>query len=105
MSKESLVKLMQAAAEDEQLKTKLQNVRSYEELKAVAQEKGFALGDLSAEQAQRTIGVVTGHTIELTDAELASVAGGWGDVEWLGVKGDSRVGGQMLDGGRGLEMV
>ena len=74
MSQENLVKLMQAAAEDEQLTAKLQNARSYEEVKNVAQQKGFELGDLSPEQAQRTIGVVTGQiTEELTD-EITSVS-------------------------------
>ena len=77
MSKENLVKLLQATAGDERLTAKLQKVHSYEELKNVAREQGLALGDLSVEQAQRTIGVVTGQiTEELTDEELELVAGG-----------------------------
>lgn len=77
MSRENLVKLMQATSEDEQLKVQVQNARSYEELRKVAQEQGFDMGDLSAEQAQRTIDVVTGQvTEELSEEELELVAGG-----------------------------
>ena len=78
MSKENLVKLMQVAAEDEQLQQQLQNADSYEEVKTLAQEQGFDLGDLSAAEAQRTIDVVSGAvTEELSDEELELVAGGF----------------------------
>ena len=77
MSKENLVKLMQAAAEDEQLKAQLAQADSYETVKDLAAEQGYELGNLSEEEAARTIGVATGQiTEELTDEELETVAGG-----------------------------
>ncbi len=77
MSKENLVKLMQAAAEDEQLGHQWQSAGSYEDVKNLARGQGFDLGDLSAEAAARTIGVATGAvTEELSDKELETVAGG-----------------------------
>lgn len=78
MSKENLIKLMQAAAEDEQLQQRLQNADSYETVKTLAREQGYDLGDLSEEEAGRTVGVVTGQIKEeLSDEELELVAGGW----------------------------
>ena len=77
MSKENLIKLMQAATEDEQLQQRLQNADSYEEVKNLANQQGFDLGDLSAENAQRAVDVITGETSEeLSDEELELVAGG-----------------------------
>jgi predicted ribosomally synthesized peptide with nif11-like leader len=77
MSKENLVKLLEAAAADEQLMQQLQSTKSYEEVKNLARQQGFDLGDLSEEEAGRTVGVVTGEiTEELTDEELEMVAGG-----------------------------
>ena len=77
MSKENLIKLMEATAEDEELKRQWQSASSYEEVKNLARQQGFDLGDLSAEEAKRTIGVVTGEiTEELSDEELEMVAGG-----------------------------
>jgi len=77
MSKENLVKLMQAAAEDEQLGQQLQSANSYEAVKSLASEQGYELGDLSAEEAQRTVDVITGAASgELSDEELELVAGG-----------------------------
>ena len=81
MSKENLVKLLEAAAEDEQLGQQLQSTSNYEELKSLAREQGFDLDDLSEEEAGRTIKVVTGAiTEELSDEELELVAGGAYDL-------------------------
>ena len=78
MSKENLIKLMQAAAEDEQLQQRLQNADGYETVKNLARQQGFDLGDLSEEEAGRTVGVVTGEiSEELSDEELELVAGGF----------------------------
>ena len=60
MSKENLIKLMEATAEDEQLKQQWQRADSYEEIKNLASQQNFDLGDLSQEEATRTIGVVAG---------------------------------------------
>jgi len=78
MSKENLVKLLDAAAADEQLRQQLQNTSSYDDVKSLARQQGFDLGNLSEEEAKRTVGVVTGAvTEELSDEELEMVAGGW----------------------------
>jgi len=78
MSKENLVKLLEAAAEDEQLGQQLQSASSYKEVKNLARQQGFDLGDLSEEEAGRTVGVVTGEiSEELSDEELELVAGGF----------------------------
>jgi predicted ribosomally synthesized peptide with nif11-like leader len=85
MSKENLVKLLQAAAEDEQLGQQLQSTSNYEELKSLARTQGFDLGDISEAEVKRTVGIVTGTiTEELTDEELEMVAGGfvYGKVTW-----------------------
>lgn len=89
MSKENLGKLLEAAGEDEQLLQQLQSVSSYEEVKNLARQQGFDLGDLSEEEAKRTIQVITGTvTEELTDEELEMVAGGVTEFEnqagWYG---------------------
>ena len=77
MSKKNLVKLMQAAAEDDQLGQQLQSMSSYEQIKNLARTQGYNLDDLSEEEAARTIGVVTGEIKEeLSDEELELVAGG-----------------------------
>lgn len=77
MSKENLIKLLETATVDEQLMQQLQNTTGYEEIKSVAGEHGFDLGNLSEEEAGRTVGVVTGEVQEeLTDEELEMVAGG-----------------------------
>lgn len=77
MSKENLIKLMEAAADDEQLQQQLQKAGSYDEVKSMAREQGFDLGDLSEEEAGRTMGVIAGEiTEELSDEELELVAGG-----------------------------
>ena len=82
MSKENLVKLMQAAAKDEQLKAQLEQTDSYEGVKNLARKQGFNLGDLSAEEAKRTVGVATGEiSDELSDEELELVAGGFEEVK------------------------
>ncbi len=86
MSKENLVKLMQAVAEDEQLKAQLQQADSYEDIKNLARQQSLDLGDLSEEEAARTIGVATGEiSEELSDEELELVASGVkGDVHpWM----------------------
>ena len=78
MSKENLVNLLAAAATDEQLGQQLQSADSFEAVKNLAAEQGFDLSNLSPEEAQRTINVVTGAvTEELSDEELEMVAGGW----------------------------
>ena len=77
MSKENLIKLMEAAAGDEQLKQQWQSADSYEKIKNLARQQSLDLGDLSQEEAARTIGVATGViTDELSDEELELVAGG-----------------------------
>ena len=78
MSKENLVKLLEAATADEQLMQQLQSTSSYEDVKNLAREQGFELGDLSAEEAQRTADVLTGAASgELSEEELELVAGGF----------------------------
>ena len=78
MSRENLVKLLEAASADEQLMQQLQSSENFQEIKKLATGQGFDLGDLSAEEAKRTIGVITGEiTEELSDEELELVAGGW----------------------------
>ena len=78
MSKENLVKLMEAATEDEQLMQQLQSADSYEAVKTLAAAQGFDLGDLSTEEAQRTVDVLTGGASgELSEEELEMVAGGF----------------------------
>ena len=82
---ENLVKLLEAAAADNQLMQQLQSMSSYEEVKSLAREQGFDLGDLGEEEAARTIGVATGEiNEELSDEELEMVAGGfvYGKVTW-----------------------
>ena len=75
MSRENLIKLIQAAGEDEQLMAELQQVDSYEAVKNLARQQGFDLGDLSSAKATRTVGVITGEIKEeLTDDELEMVA-------------------------------
>jgi predicted ribosomally synthesized peptide with nif11-like leader len=79
MSKENLVKLLEAASADEQLKQQIQNTTSYEEIKSVAGEHGFDLGDLSEEEAMRVYTLATGaeqEEGELSEGELDMVAGG-----------------------------
>ncbi len=86
MSKENLVKLMEVAAADEQLMQKLQSADSYEVVKSLATARGFELGDLSAEEAQRTVQVLSGAANEeLSEEELELVAGGqitYSDIVW-----------------------
>ena len=78
MSKENLVKLMGAAAVDEQLMQQLQSAGSYEEVKNLARQQGFDLGNVSEEDAARTFAVATGEiNDELSDEELELVAGGF----------------------------
>lgn len=81
MSKENLVKLLEAASADEQLRQKLQNTTSYEEIKSVASEHGFDLGNLSEKKAMRIYTLATGadqEEEELSEGELDMVAGGRG---------------------------
>ena len=81
MSKENLIKLMEIAGENEALKQQWQSAGSYEEIKKLASQQNLDLGDLSQEEAARTIGVVTGAvTEELSDEELELVAGGAYDL-------------------------
>ena len=81
MSKENLVKLMEAATADEQLMQQLQSADSFEAIKTLAAERGLDLGDLSEAEAQRTLDVLTGQiTEELSDEELEMVAGGAYDL-------------------------
>ena len=87
MSKENLVKLMEVAAGDEQLMQKLRSADSYGAVKSLAAARGFELGDLSAEEAQRTVQVLGGAaTEELSEEELELVAGGgaiaFSDIRW-----------------------
>ena len=78
MSKENLVKLIETAAEDEQLGQQLQHASSYEAVKVLAAVRGLDLGDLSAEEAQRTVDVLSGTASgELSDEEMELVSGGF----------------------------
>jgi predicted ribosomally synthesized peptide with nif11-like leader len=78
MSKQNLVKLMQAAGENEQLSARFQQAGSFEAVKTLATEQGFDLGDLSEAELERTVQVITGEiTEELSDEELELVAGGF----------------------------
>ena len=88
MSKENLVKLLEAAAADEQLRQQLQSASSYEDVKSLAHQQSLDLGNLSEEEAGRTVGVITGEiTEELSDEELELVSGGW---SWGMSQGGSR---------------
>ena len=72
------MKLLEAAADDDQLGQQLQSASSYEEIKRLARQQGFDLGDLSEEEAQRTADVLTGQASgELSEEELELVAGGF----------------------------
>jgi len=85
MSRENLVKLMEAAAADEQLMQQLQRASSYEDIKNLAAAQGFELGDVSEEEAARMFAVATGEIDdELSDEEMELVAGGfvYGKVTW-----------------------
>ena len=96
MSKENLIKLMEAAAADEQLGQQLQSAGSFEALKSLAAEHGFDLGDLSPKEAQHTIDVLTGAvTEELSDDELEMVAGGWANEKTIPDLGLQSLGGQI----------
>ena len=82
MSKQNLVKLMEAAAVNEQLRQQLHEAGSYEAIKTLAYARGFDLSNLSLEEAQRIVDVITGEaTDELSNEELAMVADGWLDFE------------------------
>lgn len=86
MSKKNLVKLMEAAAVNEQLRQQLQEAGSYEAIKAMASTRGFDLGDLSVEEAQRTVDVITGEASGvLSSEELALVSDGWLNFEAIKV--------------------
>ena len=77
MSKQNLIKLMETAAADEQLRQQLESADSYQAVKSLAAEQGLELGDLSAEEAQRTVDVITGEASgELSDEEMELVSGG-----------------------------
>lgn len=77
MSKQTLVKLMEAAAVNEQLRQQLQEAGSYEAKKALASARGFNLGHLSLADAKRTVDVLTGEVSDnLSNEELALVSDG-----------------------------
>ena len=78
MSKENLIKLIEAATADEQLMQRLQSADSFEAIKTLAAEQELDLGDLSAEDAKRTVDVITGEASgELSDEEMELVSGGF----------------------------
>jgi hypothetical protein len=82
MSKQTLVKLMEAAAVNEQLRQQLQEAGNYEAIKALANARGFDLGDLNIEEAQRTVDVITGEASdELTLEEMRLISDGWLNFE------------------------
>lgn len=86
MSKQNLVKLMEAAAVNEQLRQQLQEAGSYENLKNLASARGFDLGDLSVMEARRTVEVITGEAADdLSSEELAMASGGWLNFEAIKV--------------------
>lgn len=87
MSKENLVKLLEAAAADEQLMKELQASENYREIKDLADARGYDLGDLSADEANRTMAALNSSTAEaeLSDEQLEDVAGGYlklGDIKF-----------------------
>jgi predicted ribosomally synthesized peptide with nif11-like leader len=79
MSKENLVRLLEAASSDDQLMQELQSSENFQEIKKLASAQGFDLGDLSAEEANRTMAAMTGtaNDAELSDEDLDEVAGGF----------------------------
>lgn len=87
MSKENLVKLLEAASADAQLMKELQASENFQEIKTLASARGFDLGDLSADEANRALEGMssTDSEAELSDEQLENVAGGYlklGDVKF-----------------------
>lgn len=81
MSKENLVKLLEAASTDEQLRQQLESADNFKEIKALAEQRGFDLGNLSIKEAMRLYKLAMGTTPgegELSEGELDMVAGGGG---------------------------
>lgn len=79
MSRDNLVKLLEAASTNEKLMGQLQKAASYEEIKRVAGTNGFDLGNLSEEEAMRIYSLAAGEEEEgeeLSEDELDMVAGG-----------------------------
>lgn len=79
MSNENLVKLLEAASTDAQLMQQLQNSENFQEIKKLASARGYDLGNLSVEEANRTMAAMTGtaNDAELSDEQLDEVAGGF----------------------------
>ena len=79
MSKKNLVAFLQFAVNDEQLAARMKHPMRFEDFKAIAAERGYDLGDLSAAEIKRTVEVVTGQqNEELSADELELVSAGAG---------------------------
>jgi hypothetical protein len=78
MSRENLIRLLDAASSDQELASELENAAGFEEVKSLAGQRGFDLGDLSAQEANRTVEMVARAAAdELSDGDLEQVAGGF----------------------------
>lgn len=83
MSKENLIKLLEAAMADKQLRQQLESAPNYEEFKNLAGQHGFDLGSLSEAEAAQTFALAAGSELgdtELSEGQLDMVAGGRGTV-------------------------
>lgn len=80
MSKENFVNFLKAAASDGALIEQIWNTVNVGDLKSLAAERGFDVGDISDDDIKRTFGIVTGAIAaeELSDEELDMVAAGAG---------------------------
>lgn len=77
MSRGNLVKLLEAAADDDDLRQQLQGAESYDQIRSVAEEHGFDLDAPNADDSWRAArAMARGNGDELTEEELNQVAGG-----------------------------
>lgn len=79
MSKKNLIAFLQFAVNDEQLSARMQQPVAFEDFKAIAAERGYDLGELTAAEIKRAVEVVTGQqNDELSAEELELVSAGVG---------------------------
>lgn len=78
MSQENLAKLLRTATEDASVMEKVINAGSFSELKTIAGEQGYDLGNLSEQDAKLFMRFVTNAVDqdELSEQELKAIAGG-----------------------------
>jgi len=75
MTPEQIQSMIEAVKSKPELQSKLQTITSFEEAAAIAEEAGFTLSPEELKQS------VENGSVELTDMELESVAGGgWGKL-------------------------